>query len=266
MINGDTRWLWTGRLPEGGLAVIRGDKAVGKSFLAEAIAAAVSRGRDWPDGAGKAPIGDTLIMSPFDSDGWIAARLRAMDADLHRVSLVESYRGEGPSRIDTDIKDIPFWDACLDHHPECRLLILDPLYMACSAKTPGEIQDMLGRFLEQIVEPRGICLITTEYLRRVVRSRSPHCRIPGPAWHSTLARVVHVISEDCTNKDIRYFGVSADDRNPDPPPHVAFRIVTRQKPKPGMVGIGSVEFLPDATPPRRVLYTRSWEQWLRFIG
>lgn len=266
MINGDTRWLWTGRLPVGGVAVIRGDKAVGKSFLAEAIAAIVSTGRDWPDGAGKAPIGDVLIMSPFDSEGWIAARLQAMDADVKRIIGIPSYRGEGSNCIRTRIEEIPYWDAVLDHFPECRLLIIDPLYMATKAWTPREIEPPLGRFIEEVIVPRGICLIATDYIRRVVKSHSPRHRIPGPTWHSTLARVVHVISEDYTNKDIRYFGVSVDDRNPDPPPHVAFRIVSRNLPEPGLVEIGAVEFLPDAAAPKRVVYAQFFEQWGRFIG
>lgn len=44
-------WLWPARLPAGKLVILDGDPGVGKSTLAVDIAARVSTGREWPDGA-----------------------------------------------------------------------------------------------------------------------------------------------------------------------------------------------------------------------
>src|SRR3954451_24488509 len=45
------RWLWPNRIPLGRLTLLVSDPGLGKSLLALDIAARVSRGAPWPDGA-----------------------------------------------------------------------------------------------------------------------------------------------------------------------------------------------------------------------
>ena len=58
-------WLWEGRMPRGKLVVVDGDPSVGKSTLAVTLAAHVSTGKPWPDGA-PCEAGDVLILSAED--------------------------------------------------------------------------------------------------------------------------------------------------------------------------------------------------------
>src|SRR5258707_1253868 len=45
------QWLWPGWLPAGKLTLLAGSPGTGKTTLALALAAAITRGSEWPDGA-----------------------------------------------------------------------------------------------------------------------------------------------------------------------------------------------------------------------
>ena len=75
-------WLWPGRIPRGKLVVLDGDPGVGKSTLT--IAAKVSTGSPFPDGA-RPERGDVILLSAEDDIAdTIRPRLEAAGADLNR--------------------------------------------------------------------------------------------------------------------------------------------------------------------------------------
>ncbi len=85
-------WQWPGRLPLGKLVVLDGDPAVGKSTVSAFMAATVTTGRPWPDGA-PCPVGDVLILSAEDGVAdTIRPRLDAAGADVARVHALTAVR------------------------------------------------------------------------------------------------------------------------------------------------------------------------------
>src|SRR5690348_9400060 len=60
-------FIWPGRIARGKHAAIAGQPGDGKSQLSIFIAAAVSRGGEWPCGEGTAPLGNVVILSAEDS-------------------------------------------------------------------------------------------------------------------------------------------------------------------------------------------------------
>jgi hypothetical protein len=60
------RWLWPYRLARSSMAMAAGDGGIGKSLVLLWVGATVSRGDEWPDGSGRAPIGDVIILSAED--------------------------------------------------------------------------------------------------------------------------------------------------------------------------------------------------------
>src|SRR5690349_11871484 len=61
------QWLWPGRVPLGKLTLFAGDPGLGKSLATLDIAARVTRGIVWPDGAAAAgTAGSVIILSAED--------------------------------------------------------------------------------------------------------------------------------------------------------------------------------------------------------
>jgi RecA-family ATPase len=59
-------WLWQDRLPLGKCVLVAGEGGLGKSMLLAWIAAAVSRGKEWPCGEGQSRRGSVIILSAED--------------------------------------------------------------------------------------------------------------------------------------------------------------------------------------------------------
>lgn len=105
------RWLWPGRIPFGKLTLLEGDPGLGKSLLILDIAARVSTGAGFPDGAG-CEQGDVIILSAEDdAEDTIRPRLDAAGADVTRVHWFEAVRNvtadgksvERPFNLESDI-------------------------------------------------------------------------------------------------------------------------------------------------------------------
>lgn len=62
----ELEWLWPGMLPLGKLALFCGDPGLGKSFVTCDLAARVSRGAEWPNGAATQSAGSVLILACED--------------------------------------------------------------------------------------------------------------------------------------------------------------------------------------------------------
>ncbi len=82
------RWLWPGWLARGKMHIIGGQPGAGKTTLAMAKAAIVSRGGRWPDGS-HSPLGDIVIWSGEDDpEDTLVPRLKTSGADMTRIHFV----------------------------------------------------------------------------------------------------------------------------------------------------------------------------------
>ena len=96
------RWHWKWRIPRGRLTITSGAPDAGKTMIAVAIAAAVSRGLALPDDEPRA--GRTVVwIGGDDEDGvpMTVARLLAAGADGQRVNVLQAPDDDGiPSIVD----------------------------------------------------------------------------------------------------------------------------------------------------------------------
>ncbi len=77
-------WVWPGWVPCGKVALLAGAPGVGKTTVAMAMAATVTKGGSWPDGL-KSPVGDVLIWTGEDDPAdTLVPRLIGAGADLAR--------------------------------------------------------------------------------------------------------------------------------------------------------------------------------------
>ena len=85
-------WLWPGRIPRGKLTLLIGDPEGGKSYTTIGLAACVTTGRAWPDGA-PCEVGDVLLLQAEDGlADTVRVRLDTLGADTTRVWAVDAER------------------------------------------------------------------------------------------------------------------------------------------------------------------------------
>jgi len=139
---------------QGALNLLTGNPGAGKSFVCCHMAAMVSTGGKWPDGSGKAPLGDVLYCTTEDSYAEIVVhRIKAAGGDLKRIHRVVRKKRE---RVDGSIDKGEFTIAEIDlmidamaKLPKLRLVILDPVtsYIGeIDANANLEVRRVLERF------------------------------------------------------------------------------------------------------------------------
>jgi hypothetical protein len=120
-------WLWPGRIPRGKLVVLDGDPGVGKSTLTLTIAAKVSTGSPFPDGA-RPERGDVILLSAEDDIAdTIRPRLEAAGADLGRCWVLPDVHPEGAPPRPPELPADLFLLEDLVKSKAAALVVVDPL-------------------------------------------------------------------------------------------------------------------------------------------
>lgn len=127
-------WLWPGRLPLEKVSLITGDASEGKSLIACDLAARVTNGSRWPDGADEREPADVLVIAPHSRlTDVVFPRLQAAGADLSRVYVLSrvTWNDRKSGERDGDAFQLPvdglILEKTLKEHPAIRLLVIDPL-------------------------------------------------------------------------------------------------------------------------------------------
>jgi len=121
-------WLWPGRLPLGKLAILDGDPGLGKSLVTLDIAARITTGRPFPDGAAAfGPASVLLLNGEDDLSDTIQPRLRDLGADLNRVfALSPAWLKDLNVNSVTLPTHLPLINEALTM-TSARLLVIDPI-------------------------------------------------------------------------------------------------------------------------------------------
>lgn len=202
----DVEFLWPARLVANRINLIAGMGDVGKDVFCASLAACVTTGRPWPDGAEGCEPGIVGIVSPEDeASNTIGPRLDAAGCDQSRVRIWTSSRQPSPN----DAKDL-------------SLLIVSPLINLMDGKKEmnreQDVREFLARWQETNVTIVGTAHLNKKNDLQVVQ------RILGASGLANFVRSVWSIQRDNDDETLRLFMRLKANLTPDTVTGLQFRI------------------------------------------
>jgi hypothetical protein len=202
-------WLWEQRLPLGKCVLVAGEGGLGKSMLLAWIAAAVSRGKDWPCGEGQSRCGSVIIPSAEDDAAdTIVPRLRAADADCLKVHILEAVRkdtDEGHRSFNLQL-DLPELEKTLEQLDDVLLVIIDPI-----TSYLGKVDSHKNADIRSVLEPLGkmaakrhVTVIANTHLSKAAGG-SANSRVIGSIAFVNHARAAFIVTADPDDSTRRLF-------------------------------------------------------------
>jgi hypothetical protein len=238
-------WLWPGRIALGKLQLFVGDPEKGKSLVSIDVAARVSKGRDFPDGARCEP-GDVLIVScEDDPSDTVAPRLLEGGADLERVHRIKGVKvtlGDGRSgqSLFNLERDTDKLQEALEKSTDIKLIIIDPV-----AAYMGKIDTHVDAAVRAVLSPlaelaakRKIAVVGIMHLRKA--DAAAMLRVSGSIGFVAASRIVWGFGPDPDKPERQIMVAVKNNLGPKAPP-LAYKIVSsRANP-----AIGVIEWLDD---------------------
>jgi hypothetical protein len=223
----DVEWLWQGRIPDGKLTMFDGDPDMGKSVVTMDIAARVSTGRGFPDGA-TCEAGNVLIVNVEDGVAdTIVPRLKAHGADLERVFIFSSVPdGKGGTRL----LDLPDDIALLQRkviEREADLLIIDPVLtmLGGDANRDQDARKALTP-VRDMAEQTGCAVVAVRHLNKSVGLKAIQ-RGGGNMGLIGVARAGSFFAEHPDDDRLRVMAAHKSNLA-ERPPSLSYRIVSSE--------------------------------------
>lgn len=201
-------WLWPGKIPIGKPTLMGGDPGKGKTMVALDIAARVSTGNPWPDGA-RNKAGKVLILTAEDDlDDTIVPRLRTAGANLDRIfalETVEKYDPETESitnQLPNLVDNLTDLENEIDIH-QPKLIIIDPLngfLPGVDTHRDAEMRSRVFAPMKQMLQDSGAALIYIVHLNKSGSKTATH-RIMGSMANIAAARSSWIVADDKDSND-----------------------------------------------------------------
>ncbi len=224
-------WLWPDRLPLGKLVVLDGDPSTGKSTLTLDLAARVSTGTRWPDGApGTTPAGVLLLSAEDGLADTIVPRLAAAGADLGRVHAltdVPSVDEDGEvRRVPPSLpRDVPVIEKVVTEK-NIKLVVVDVLMAYLAGKIDSHRdQDVRGVLhqLAAMAERTSCTVVLVRHLNKAGGGNALY-RGGGSIGIVGAARAAYLVARDPEDADRRILAVTKLNLATEPP-SLAYRLV-----------------------------------------
>lgn len=196
-------WEWITWLASGKFHVLAGAPGTGKTTLAMAFAAIITRGGRWPDGT-QAIRGSVVIWSGEDDPAdTLVPRLVLAGADLSRVYFVSGIRQGDERRAFDPAQDMVALARQIEQVGDVRLLIVDPVVSAVAGDSHKNAETRRGlQPLVDLAASVGCAVLGITHFTKGTAGREPVERITGSLAFGAIARVVLVaakrIDEDGT--------------------------------------------------------------------
>jgi hypothetical protein len=203
-------WVWPGRVALGKHTTLAGEPSVGKSTLLYWIAAAISRGAQWPCGEGTAPKGSVILLSAEDgAEDTIAPRIAAAGGDLSKVHVVTAMKDDEGTRSAFTLKtDLQTLEDKIREIGNVRLVIIDPISSYLGDGIDGHSNTDVRHVVEPLHEMADrlkVAVLTNGHFSKTGaanKSRASH-RFIGSIAFIALPRVAFAVVPDPEDEDRR---------------------------------------------------------------
>lgn len=207
----EIEWLWKGRVALGRLTLLVGKPGEGKSYATCDMAARVTTGTPWPDGAECARGSVILVCAEDDPADTIRPRLDAHGADVKRVHLLSAVRRFGedgkPQEVMFTLADVLALEAALKATPDCRLIVIDPIGSflggGTDAHRDNEVRAVLAP-VAMLAEKHRAAVVIVAHRRKGTSGSADESALGSRAF-TGIARAVWHISRDPANPARRLF-------------------------------------------------------------
>jgi RecA-family ATPase len=196
------RWLWPRRIALGRITLLVGRPGAGKSFVTCDMAARVSTGTPWPDGA-PCEAGDAIfITAEDDPHDTIRPRLDAHRADVERVHLLDAVRRRtGGGRIKEmafTLKDVNALEQALQQRPNCRLVVIDPIGSFLGGKIDAhrdnEVREILAP-IARLAERYEAAVVIVAHTRKGAATSADDLALGSRAFTGVARGVWHLMRD-----------------------------------------------------------------------
>jgi hypothetical protein len=212
-------WLWPGYLGLNKLTHFAGASSEGKSPVTLDIAARVSAGADWPDGA-KNTLGRKSVILLAAEDDWsdtIIPRLELAGADLSKIRrfYVKQDGVELTPNLDSDCQRLGKQIAEIG---DVALVVIDPVTNYLGSKKMNAEEEMRGILmpLADVAKVHDCAIITVGHLNKRGAEATANQRLMGAAAFGGVARNTFMFGPDPEEED-KYAHVMAETRDKSAP-------------------------------------------------
>ena len=195
-------WLWKDRIPMGRISLLAGQPGCGKSFISTDIAARVTRGAAFPDGA-PCPAGSVLMIAGEDDPAdTIRPRLDAHEADAGKVQLLTAtvkFDAKGCKREAAfTLADLPALERALEAMDAPALCVIDPIGSFLGAKLDAyrdnEVRGVLAP-LAKLAERFGVAILLVAHHGKAVGRRADGLVLGSTAFTGIARSVLHLLPD-----------------------------------------------------------------------
>jgi putative DNA primase/helicase len=161
-------WLWQHRLAAGTLAMLSGEPGSGKTWVALAIAAALTRGRDPFTGEKLKPATVLYASAEHPAAQVIQPRFAGLHGDPARLLILRADSASSTSSPDSALRDLPnALDDALQK-TQAHLVILDPWEI--DLDRASQTRPLLDR-LARLAELHRCCILLIRHLAKPTAGR-----------------------------------------------------------------------------------------------